>query len=341
VGRWLIVPSRFFLTLKSEKIALCKPSGGINDSLCVIERAWGFAESNGLPLVIDASESWIPGPLDAVFSFKHPRPLILTTKEDATEFALALRGHPLVQVVEAGGIKSGRESISFFKRVLLTKETRSAYQKELEGLGPRYAAIHIRHSDYKTEFKSVLNKIHTLEKNRIFLATDSFEVEKFARQLFGERLFTIPRNRPRDSTPLHKQGGRRDSDEARQAIIDAIVDLMLLVKARKLYYTFTFGVGQDYAPLVSGFGLLAKELRQAPEILDTLTDELQPDRPRKSLLVITPKQITALAWRQRYRPVFQALYRWLCGRQRFGDVHPIAKCRPLAKGQNPAVAPKN
>jgi hypothetical protein len=312
--RGIIGSSRFFSTLKSKKIVVCKPAGGINDSLCMIEGAWVFAESNGLPLVIDASKSSVPGPLDAVFNFKTIRPLILTTREDAADFALALRSHPLVQVVQAGGAKGGIESLSFLKRVSLTKQTRSAYQRELEGIGPRYAAIHIRHSDYKTEFKSVLRKIHRLEKKRIFLATDSYEVEKFAQHLFGEKLFTVPRNRPRDSTPLHKQAVRRDSDEARQTVIDAIVDLLLLASAQKFYYTATFGVGQGYSRVVSGFGLLAKELRQAPEILDTLTGELQPDRPKKSLLVITPRQVTSLVWRQRHRPVFHGLYKRLSGK---------------------------
>lgn len=319
-----INPLSFLSALHNNQFALCVVSGGLNDSLCIMEDAFEFAEANSLSLVFDLSEAWIPGPLESVFIFNDPKVLLLSSPRDVRNFELKLRENPCIQIVRVGGRKGGIHSVRIFQRVSITKKTLDDYRLELESLPDNFAAVHIRHSDYQTEYKSVLTRIHRIERRTIFLSTDSREVDEFARQLFGAQLARVDRTRPKSSSPLHKQDVKRNSDEGREMLREAIVDLLILASADVFYYTATFGVGQSYSPVVSGFGRLAKSLLGAPEVLGALIGH-PTGTGKKSKLIFTPNQILTLVWRQRYRPVFRYFYRviFLRGRPRVGETREL------------------
>ena len=138
--------------------------------------------------------------------------------------------------------------------------------KRLGGIERPYCGIHIRNTDYKTDYEQGLEAIKTKIDGPIFLATDDRHVLEYARALFGEsRVYSFATFPGGPARPLH---GLAPEDNAYERNADAILDLMMLALAKD-FYGFRLipnSNGIDY----SGYALLAAKLRQAPKILQTL-----------------------------------------------------------------------
>ena len=171
---------------------LARPRGGLNDTLCQIEKCWRFAEKTGRELVIDTKDSGLLLDFHQVFEVKPEKNKVvphqltdeiieelntLSTfpadvqgnvraydkfKDEHDEFYTLPSRQPLKfslkrdfseDVVVYEGMGGGIDSFSFLERVFLCGWLIENVSNSLSLLPEIYASIHIRQSDMKTDFK--------------------------------------------------------------------------------------------------------------------------------------------------------------------------------------------
>jgi len=122
-----------------------------------------------------------------------------------------------------------------------------------------YISIHIRNTDYKTDYKTFYNNnIEEINGSNIFLATDSKEtLDYFKIMKQNDKLFTFIECLNNYNGPIHSPWVKNDK---KQAMIDTICDLILLALSDKLLHTPTF----------HGFTYLAIKLHENKKIIDNL-----------------------------------------------------------------------
>ncbi|MDR1911977.1 MAG: hypothetical protein LBQ52_06500, partial [Helicobacteraceae bacterium] len=117
----------------------------------------------------------------------------------------------------------------------------------------------IRHSDYKTDYKTFLAQIPN-DDRKIALCTDSYEVQQYAKSFFGDRVICVSDIPDTGGKPLH---GNKNLDRY-QTNLTALSDLFVLASAKTLYITKTEN------GLTSGFGSLAMNLNKRPKLVKRL-----------------------------------------------------------------------
>ncbi|MDR1910857.1 MAG: hypothetical protein LBQ52_00715 [Helicobacteraceae bacterium] len=169
------------------------------------------------------------------------------------------------QILIYEGCSDGSESIEAFSFFLFVPIVRSHIKNAIEKLGD-YDAIHIRHSDYQTDYKTFFNQINVRADRKIVLCTDSFEVQQYAKSFFGDRAVCVSEIPDTDGKPLH-----HNSDLDRyQTNLTALTDLFVLACAKKLYIT------RHKEGRLSGFSALAMKLNRRPKLIKRLLyDERQ------------------------------------------------------------------
>ncbi len=293
-----------------QNLVICKPSGGLNDSLCMINGAWEHADAIGGLLIVDVSESRIISPLKSLFNFEHQPIYVVDDEAQAADLRAFLSGSEGLGVDLWETSKGGIGSLDFLRRVKLSATLRERLRAELSSFGQIFSAVHIRNTDYQTGFIPVLRLIKVLERNRpFFISTDSKDVENFARKLFRNQAIMPLRYRPDSVEPLHKLTLSLTSKERLRIAEEAILDLLLLASANRLYYTFSFGVSRSSAPVFSGYSRLARALQKSPSVMTALTQLAIADHPKKSaFLIFTLTQLLELVARQRHHRILNDLY---------------------------------
>ena len=171
---------------------LARPRGGLNDTLCQIEKCWRFAEKTGRELVIDTRDSGLLLDFHEVFEVR-PESSKLTPhklteelvdelnklsafpadvqanvtaydkfKDEHDEFYTLPSRQPLKfslkrdfseDLVVYEGMGGGIDSFSFLRRVSLQDWLLEHVNNALSLLPNTYASIHVRQSDMKTDFR--------------------------------------------------------------------------------------------------------------------------------------------------------------------------------------------
>ena len=182
-----------------------------------------------------------------------------------------LEGHPadlIVHHMSGGGEGSmGTLGILRFKR-----ETARDIDLRIRFLGSDYDAVHIRNTDYKSDFKTFLERIEPkLSGRRILLCTDDSGVISVAREtLSRSEIVVVEKSFPSDGMrgrPLHHQW-RSSKESIRRNNTDMFAELVGMSKARNLYYPTL--IENIHKASVSGFSTLAQNLRSRLGILDRL-----------------------------------------------------------------------
>jgi hypothetical protein len=148
----------------------------------------------------------------------------------------------------------GELSVYFMKRIKLREDLRFHISSTVKKLG-LYSAVHIRNTDYQTDYKLFLNVVReSLTHNRIVICTDSYEVQQYGKYLFGDKAI-IPTEIPDlGGKPLHEH--RQDAEGKYKMLVDAITDLFILACSKKLYIT------KVQHEVYSGFSRLALNLHK-------------------------------------------------------------------------------
>lgn len=279
-----------------EKFVLCRPRGGLNDTLCQIEKCWKYAESFSRTLIIDSTRS---GLLDDFSTFFRPRdddarvhfslsaaqqrllnalscqPPVLQGKLHAYQPAYSRRVGNYLDKKSASRLcfdldraheeavllheqcGGGTDSFALFDRLCLADNILPFVLERLRPLGRDYAAIHVRNTDYKTEYEGLFREIYPRVANRpLLVCSDDAAVIAHAGIFFGQsKILTTRTSAHSGDRPLHFKYKKHGSDEQRrEAAIDTIVDLIALGRADELYFA------NVTAGFPSGFSVLAEYL---------------------------------------------------------------------------------
>jgi hypothetical protein len=157
---------------------------------------------------------------------------------------------------DSGG---GDESIFMFEKLRLKNDIKTHIRAIIDSLG-KYDAIHVRNSDYKTDYKKFFDEIDKKISGKIVLCTDSFECQTYAKELWGDRLCIVTNIPDTKGKPLHEN---KKLDRF-QTNLDTLTDLFVLACGKNLYFT-TMKKGW-----ISGFGNLAKSLHERQDLIEKL-----------------------------------------------------------------------
>jgi hypothetical protein len=291
--------------LSPVPILLCRPLGGLNDVLCQIERCSAYADRFGRLVVVDTeehSDKYFRDKFSNYFVSLRPnlvldtrlvgdrldtldvRPAFLAGRVRAARprYILGHRrfidepsGHPitfdfacdhpepLIVHHQAGG---GVDSVRALNRLSLRSELVALLKHRLALLGSGFVGIHIRDTDYSTQYQAPLEQVAIDPAAHIFVGTDSAAALGYCRAKFGaDRVFSFAALRP-DGARLHHI---EDPAQAYERNRDAILDLVTLALASQ-FHMFELqpnAIGMRF----SGFSLLAANLRNNPAVLAQLT----------------------------------------------------------------------
>jgi hypothetical protein len=280
---------------------------GLNDVLCQIERACDYADHFGRTvvvdtrehsdryfrdtfskyfislqenLVLDADRLWDrlealdvqPAFLAGRIRASRPRYDVeramfvdAETGQPVTfDFA---RDHPAALLVhhQAGG---GVHSIRALGRLRLTADLVGTLKARLAVLGRRYAAVHIRDTDYRTRYQGVLETMPIVAEAPVFVGTDSAAALAHCRAVFGADRVVSFAALPADGSRLHVIADPADAYARNR---DAILDLVMLALAADLH---VFQLEPNsLASRFSGYSMLAANLRANPALIARLVGE--------------------------------------------------------------------
>jgi hypothetical protein len=202
---------------------------------------------------------------------------------EALETAPADLGEPLLVYDNYGG---GSASFELLARVRFSAAVRASAQEALAALGPDYVAVHVRNTDYLTDYVGLFERLRRrVGRQALLVCSDDPAVVEYARGVFaGPVLVSTVGQRSADPAGvLHGPEAYHDVEARRGAAMDSLVDLVALANARRLYYAPIGGVLVPTAtgllsvrPLrvgpVSGFSQLARYLCTRKDRLDALLD---------------------------------------------------------------------
>jgi hypothetical protein len=297
--------------MSGERLLLCRPLGGLNDILCQIEHACAYADRFERTVVVDTLEQsdryfrdrfsnyfdslqgnlvldadTVRDRLDALDvspAFLAGRVRACRPRYDAAQQSWIDEpsGRPvsfdfehdhaatlLVHHAAGGGINS----IRALARLRLREQLVDTLRARLAVVGRRYVGLHIRDTDYRTNYKALLGKAPIEAGERVFLATDSATALAHCHAAFGVgRVFSFAAL-PKDGSRLHHIADRADAYARNR---DAIVDLLMLALARGFHM---FQIEPNpFGAQFSGYSVLAANLRSNPALLARLVGEAHLD----------------------------------------------------------------
>ena len=328
--------------MASQRYLLCRPHGGLNDTLCQMERCAAYAEQHGRKLLIDSTRSGLllsfsnffrPLADDQIISLDDKR--LIGLNFDSLDCQPAVIGRrlnayrvkhvggrlreaktlqelsfdfsrdydePLLVHEQHGG---GSSSHDFLRRVTFADPVASEIRDALSKLGRCDAAIHLRNTDQKTFVGAFLRKIRNrLEGQRVLICTDNANTIERVRTFMKSSQVVTASNITGRGKRLHDGRNYADHEEKRQATVNAFVDLCALASADALY------LAQLSRGNYSGFSELAVFLTQNRDVLGALL-RLPPtgDRPSAGTVVrVKSPALIAL--------VLRSLRRWQAIRSR-------------------------
>lgn len=143
---------------------------------------------------------------------------------------------------------------------------RHEVRARLDQIGGEFTALHVRATDYQSDYRQGISELRSKLTGRVFLGTDNPEVLDFARaECPDAEIYSFSRL-PEDGKPLHDLGDR--TDDSYEANRDAIVDVILLAHSKTL---FALRLQENrLGAALSGYSLLALSLKKHPALLGQL-----------------------------------------------------------------------
>lgn len=227
---------------------------------------------------------------------------------------------PLLIYDDWGG---GTESFDLLSRVRFTDAVASRLRDALRAAGASYSAVHVRNTDYRTDYERLFARIkRRVRGHPLLVCSDDPEVIAYARRSIGSRIIE-PGGYHASTDPtgaLHLPGAYASSVELQESVFVALRDLVLLANATRLYVAPVEQV-VDHQTLdttgriayravgrgqLSGFSRLAQLLCDRKDILDALLNVPIGRRRRASpgaaVTVLAPSVRLRLWLRRVLRP---------------------------------------
>lgn len=273
------------LNALSRRMLLCRPRGGLNDMLSQIERCCRYAEMTDRSVIVDTkfgSDSY-GDEFDRYFISRQTR-LSLSASElrsafdraevfpaglkgrvssyeshlDATrrQYVDSQTGEPLTfdfaqdypqELLVHQQPRRRPYAVSVFMRLRLQPHLTRELLARFGKIGGPYLGVHIRHTDYLSDYHPVIERVAAAEIERVFLATDNQQVlDHFRARGAGE------------GDVVRRNG-------------DAILDLLLLALSGRIVSADI--TNSPYGFKKSGFTVLAMELTSQKRYLSELLGE--------------------------------------------------------------------
>lgn len=287
------------LLSRKQRYLLCRPQGGLNDTLCQIEKCWKYAWRTNRLLIVDTRNSGLACGFSEFFELrKKSSRVIFDANEETLEFLNELTCYP----VELRGklhimdmalftppnfvLKSnpsiplsfdfskeyqhavlvheqcggGRLSLDLLEKIRISRALRPIILDRISHLHGKYCAVHVRNTDLKTDYKEFFGRIlPEIQGKRLLVCSDDATVIEYARR-FSHSLEILT------SSEIPDTRGRalHYFGDRKKNAVDAIVDLIALGKSEKLYFTVHAG------GILSGFSRLAEHLFRNKYVIQNL-----------------------------------------------------------------------
>lgn len=279
------------------RYVLCRPDAGLNDILCQIERCCRYAAMTDRTVVVDtgcgnahhfkdafghyfssmdARLVLDPGDLLERLRLHSVFPECVSGRLSSYEadwsaergcYCEARTGQPLTFDFGRGypqdlllHHQAGGGDLAFFalSRLRVRPGIADELERRIRMIGSAYHAVHVRHTDYRTDYEAALPRLRATlpAASPLFVATDNRAVVDAFRDALGhERVFSFARLPDEVGVPTHRPG--QSGAEARQQNTDALLDLLMLASARRLH---VLPVTNNRFGRYSGFSVLAHNL---------------------------------------------------------------------------------
>lgn len=287
------------------KYLLCRPRGGLNDTLCQIEVCWSYCEKYNRVLIIDTTRSGLRVNFSELFEnntrlnyeFKlsdeifekiknlncqiteidnklmdykveYSKENNFVTKDTKVRVSFDFEKNydeDLLVFEQCGG---GTKSIDLLSKLKLSSELRGKFTEFI--ISENYESIHVRNTDYQTDYKKLFESLREPLKNKLVLiCSDDLEVIESAKIILNES--TIISKTSNDfvekGIPLHSPYQKLTKEQEKLLAENSIIDLLLLANSSKINYSNLSGYSFNK---LSGFTKLALLLNQNRELLKKL-----------------------------------------------------------------------
>jgi hypothetical protein len=293
-----MIPGRF---------VLCRPDGGLNDMLCQIEAACRYAERSNRFIFIDTAfknSTHFKDNFARYFTSRWNRLIVDSNLLDPDLNAMSVFPRELTgritsytpkwsaaaanwidaetgvrlsfdftrtydeQIVLHHAQNGGPTAVAAISRLKLNSQLVDALAERIRAIGRPYCAVHIRNTDYKTDYVNAINGIKHLLSPPVFIATDDAECRNACTEILGRENVIYFSDLSNDSgMPLHFI---QDEDSVFNRNTDAILDLLTLAFSTRF---FRFRLQNNiYHSVFSGFTILVDHLRHHRIVLSSLVD---------------------------------------------------------------------
>lgn len=280
----------------------CIPHSGFNDILCQVGERWDYAREHDRTFVVNTRHSSLFDTLDAYFvslvdnailhpsenllrhlnSLKaHPRcvtgavdsrrlwvrePLTYVDFETGADLTFDLKKRYREEVLVCQCLGGGANGIACLEKLRLRPEVAEEVLEKLDPLGSDYCAVHVRNTDYRTDYLSLFTSIFPdVAGKTLLVCSDDRECREKAREFFSEsHVVTVTDIPDTGKQPLHLM-----RTNVREKNLAMLTDLFALSGAARLYFASVDRPGPD-GRMISGFSLLADQLRQNPHIRNSV-----------------------------------------------------------------------
>lgn len=152
-------------------------------------------------------------------------------------------------------------SLGALQHLRLRQAIAESFYSRMAILGRRYAGVHVRHTDYRSDYVRFFHTIAgKIKQDRILICTDNREVLEYGKAFFKLPVYNFSALPDMNGKPLHY----RNQPDKRGTNTDSILDLIMLARSRMLFIT-PVNNGR-----YSGFSLLAAALNQNQPLVDAL-----------------------------------------------------------------------
>ena len=296
-----------------RRYLLCRPRGGSNDLLVQLERCRRYCEIHCRVLLIDTLNSGLGhglkeifelGPdwgvetvmcspdmvlaLDAVQSVQ-PAELVgkissyvVRWRSSHIDYVECTAGvpvtfdfgvdHPDTLLIheQAGGGSIGLNALS---KLVLTPQVGLEVTRRLTTLPDIYDAIHVRHSDYRSNYLGQLRRCRRMFRGcNLLVATDSYEVAEATKGIFAPQthIFSVTELQDIGRTPLFMAKHKPRTSLS----VDLLSDLLGLALCQRFVY-FGLAARGNNGVKVSGYTILAYMLHNELGIVANLFSGLK------------------------------------------------------------------
>lgn len=173
---------------------------------------------------------------------------------------------PLILHEQCGG---GTQSLELLRFLTLSERLKREANGALSSIPSTYAAIHIRNTDYKTDYRPFLTDLRmALSGKNVLVCSDDVHAITFAKTVLADsNVFTVTLTIDLGGRPLHRRENHQTAAARGVSADNSLIDLIALGRATELHFAKVATGG------VSGFSRLANALRDNPKVLQQLLHE--------------------------------------------------------------------